>query len=139
VRACRPPRGARPDASADQPPTPRAAAGTGSQCRPAATPPAADGTGRPVRAAVPLRRPAPGNTPFSSGTKVNKGTVFPMNPPEEITPEHAGRLVGLLGMMGDLSRDALAFLVGHMAARDTELAIEAYAALMATELPAEGV
>ena len=62
-----------------------------------------------------------------------------MNPPEEITPDRAQRLVGLLGMMGDLSRDGLAFLVGHMAARDTDLAIEAYAALMATELPAEGV
>ena len=62
-----------------------------------------------------------------------------MNPPEEITPEHAERLVGLLAMMGDLGRDALGFLVGHMAARDTDLAIEAYAALMATELPAEGV
>ena len=62
-----------------------------------------------------------------------------MNHPEEITPEHAERLVGLLGMMGELGRDALAFLVGHMAARDTDLAIEAYAALMATELPAEGV
>ena len=60
-----------------------------------------------------------------------------MNPPEEITREHAERLVALLGMMGDLGRDGLAFLVGHMAARNIDLAIEAYGALMATELPTE--
>jgi hypothetical protein len=60
-----------------------------------------------------------------------------MNPPEEITPEHAERLVTLLCMMGDLDREGLAFLVGHMAAKDIDLAIEAYSALMATELPAE--
>jgi hypothetical protein len=61
-----------------------------------------------------------------------------MNPPEEITPQYAERLVGLLCMMGELSREGLAFLVGHMASKDIDLAIEAYGALMATELPAGG-
>ena len=61
-----------------------------------------------------------------------------MNPSDEITPQQAERLVTLLGMMSDLGRDGLAFLVGHMASRDTDLAIEAYAALMATDLPLEG-
>lgn len=60
-----------------------------------------------------------------------------MNPPEEITLEHAERLVGLLGMMGDLGREGLAFLVGHMASKDIDLAIEAFGALMATEVPLE--
>ena len=60
-----------------------------------------------------------------------------MNPPEEITPEHAGRLVGLLGMMGDLNRESLAFLVGHMAAKNIDLAIEAFGALMATQVSLE--
>jgi hypothetical protein len=60
-----------------------------------------------------------------------------MNPPEEITPQYAERLVALLGMMGDLGRDRLAFLVGHMAAKDVDLAIEAFGALMGTELPLE--
>jgi hypothetical protein len=60
-----------------------------------------------------------------------------MNPPKEITPEHAERLVTLLGMMGDLDREALGFLVGHMAAKNIDLAIEAYGALMATEVPVE--
>jgi hypothetical protein len=58
-----------------------------------------------------------------------------MIPPEEITPQHAERLVTLLGMVSDLDRDGLAFLVGHMASRDPELAIEAYGALLSTELP----
>lgn len=58
-----------------------------------------------------------------------------MNAPEEITPEYVERLVALLSMMGDLSREGLAFLVGHMASRDIDLAIEAYGALMTTELP----
>jgi hypothetical protein len=58
-----------------------------------------------------------------------------MNRPEEISPEYAESLVALLCMMGDLDREALAFLVGHMASRNVELAIEAYGALMATELP----
>jgi hypothetical protein len=56
---------------------------------------------------------------------------------EEITPEYANRLVTLLGMMGDLSRDALGFMVGHMASKDIDLAIEAFGALMGTELPLE--
>jgi hypothetical protein len=61
-----------------------------------------------------------------------------MNPPEEITPEQAERLVGLLSMMSDLGREALGFLVGHMASRNIDLAIEAYGALIGTELPLEG-
>ena len=60
-----------------------------------------------------------------------------MNPSEEITPQYAERLVAVLGMMGDLSRDGLAFLVGHMAAKNIDLAIEAFGALMGTELPLE--
>jgi hypothetical protein len=60
-----------------------------------------------------------------------------MNPPEEISPQHAERLVTLLGMMGELGRDGLAFLVGHMAAKNVDLAIEAFGALMGTELPLE--
>jgi hypothetical protein len=61
-----------------------------------------------------------------------------MNPLEGITPEHAERLVALLSMMGDLDRDGLGFLVGHMASRNIDLAIEAYGALMATDLPVDG-
>jgi hypothetical protein len=60
-----------------------------------------------------------------------------MNPPEEITPEHAGRLVALLGMMGDLNRESLAFLVGHMAAKNIDLAIDAFGALMTTDVSLE--
>ena len=60
-----------------------------------------------------------------------------MNHPEGISPQYAERLVALLGMMGDLSRDGLAFLVGHMAAKDIDLAIEAFGALMGTKLPLE--
>lgn len=60
-----------------------------------------------------------------------------MNHPGEITPEHAQRLVTLLGMMSDLGHEDLGFLVGHMASRDIDLAIEAYGALMATQLPPE--
>lgn len=66
---------------------------------------------------------------------MDKGTLIYMNHPEEITPEQAERLVALLGMMSDLGREALGFLVGHMASRNIDLAIEAYGALMATELP----
>jgi len=61
-----------------------------------------------------------------------------MNLPEEITPEYAERLVTLLGMMGELDRNGLGFLVGHMASKNIDLAIEAYGALMATELPVDG-
>jgi hypothetical protein len=60
-----------------------------------------------------------------------------MNHPEEITPEHAERLVTLLSMIGDLGREGLGFLVGHMASRNIDLAIEAYGALMGTNLPQE--
>jgi hypothetical protein len=59
-----------------------------------------------------------------------------MNHPEEITPQNAERLVTLLCMMGDLDREGLAFLVGHMASKNVDLAIEAYGALMATDLRA---
>jgi hypothetical protein len=59
-----------------------------------------------------------------------------MNHPHEISPEYAESLVALLAMMGDLDREALAFLVGHMAARDVDLAIQAYGALMTTKVPA---
>jgi hypothetical protein len=69
---------------------------------------------------------------------VAEGTLTCMNPPEEVTPEQAERLVGLLGMMSDLGREALGFLVGHMASRNVDLAIEAYGALIGTELPLEG-
>ena len=58
-----------------------------------------------------------------------------MNPPEEITPQYADRLVGLLCMTGDLGREGLPVLVGHLASKDIDLAIEAYGALMATDLP----
>jgi hypothetical protein len=58
-----------------------------------------------------------------------------MNPPKEISPEYAESLLSLLSMMGDLDREALGFLVGHMASKNLDLAIEAYAALMATQLP----
>jgi len=37
--------------------------------------------------------------------------------------------------MGDLDREALAFLVGHMASKNIDLAIEAYGALMTTQVP----
>ena len=60
-----------------------------------------------------------------------------MNPPEEITPEHAERLVALLGMLSDLGREGLAFMVGHMASKNIDLAIEAFGALMATEVSLE--
>ena len=66
-----------------------------------------------------------------------QGTLTGMNPSEEITPEHAERLVALFCMMGDLSREALGFLIGHMASKNIDLAIEALGALMATELPLE--
>jgi hypothetical protein len=69
---------------------------------------------------------------------VTKGTLTIMNPPEEITPEYAERLVALLGMMGDLDRQRLGFLVGHMASKNLDLAIEAYGALMATDVPLDG-
>jgi len=60
-----------------------------------------------------------------------------MNPPDEITPQQADRLVTLLGMMGDLDREGLAFLVGYTASKNVNLAIEAFGALMGTELPLE--
>jgi len=58
-----------------------------------------------------------------------------MNPPEEMTPEHAAQLITLLSMMGDLDRERMGFLVGYMASKDIDLAIEAYGALLASKLP----
>jgi hypothetical protein len=60
-----------------------------------------------------------------------------MNTPQEISPEYAKRLVSLLTMIGDVDREGMAFLVGHMASRNIDLAIEAYGALMTTALPSE--
>ena len=60
-----------------------------------------------------------------------------MNTPQEISPEHAQRLVSLLTMISDVDREGMAFLVGHMASRNIDLAIEAYGALMTTALPPE--
>ena len=60
-----------------------------------------------------------------------------MNHPEEITPQQAERLIALLGMMSDLGLEGLAFLVGHMASKNIDLAIEAYGALMSSEVPLE--
>ena len=60
-----------------------------------------------------------------------------MNHPEEITPQQAERLITLLGMMSDLGREGLAFLVGHMASKNIDLAIEAYGALMGSGVPLE--
>jgi hypothetical protein len=60
-----------------------------------------------------------------------------MNTPQEISPEHAQRLVSLLTMISDVDREGMAFLVGHMASRNIDLAIEAYGALMTTALPSE--
>ena len=60
-----------------------------------------------------------------------------MHHPEEITPEYAESLLTLLGMLSDLDRQALGFMVGHMASRNLDLAIEAYGAQLATELPKE--
>jgi len=67
----------------------------------------------------------------------NEGVVITMNPAEEINPQHADPLVTLLGMMGDLNREGLAFLVGYTASKNINLAVEAYGALMGTELPHE--
>jgi len=67
----------------------------------------------------------------------NEGVVTTMNPPKEINPQHADRLVVLLGMLGDLNREGLAFLVGYTASKNMNLAVEAYGALMGTELPRE--
>ena len=50
-----------------------------------------------------------------------------MNPSQEITPEYAERLVTLCTMISDVDREGMAFLVGHMAAKNVDLAIEATA------------
>jgi hypothetical protein len=60
-----------------------------------------------------------------------------MNTPHEISPEYAQRLVSLMIMISDVDREGMAFLVGHMASRNIDLAIEAYGALMTTALPSE--
>ena len=67
----------------------------------------------------------------------DKGTLTGMNPPQEITPEYAERLVTLCTMISDVDREGMAFLVGHMASRNIDLAIEAYGALMSTALPSD--
>jgi len=58
-----------------------------------------------------------------------------MNDHEEITPQHAEQLLAVVGMMNDLGRDSLGFLVGYMASKDIDLAIEAFGALMSAKLP----
>jgi hypothetical protein len=40
-------------------------------------------------------------------------------------------------MISDVDHEGMAFLVGHMASKNVDLAIEAYGALMATALPSE--
>lgn len=73
----------------------------------------------------------------SPKSEADKGTLTSMNPPQEISPEYAQRLVTLCTMISDVDREGMAFLVGHMASRDIDLAIEAYGALMSTTLPSE--
>jgi hypothetical protein len=73
----------------------------------------------------------------STDERGDKGTLTGMNTPQEISPEHAQRLVSLLTMISDVGREGMAFLVGHMASRNIDLAIEAYGALMTTALPSE--
>lgn len=58
-----------------------------------------------------------------------------MNHPEDITPEHAEQLLALVGMMSDLGRQSLGFLVGYMASKNIDLAVEAFGALMSAKLP----
>jgi hypothetical protein len=69
--------------------------------------------------------------------KEDKGTLTGMNTPQEITPEYAERLVTLCTMISDVDREGMAFLVGHMASKNIDLAIEAYGALLTTALPSE--
>ena len=49
----------------------------------------------------------------------------------------AEKLLKLLEMMSDLDRGELGFMVGHMAAQNVDLAIEAFGVLMTTTLPPE--
>jgi hypothetical protein len=49
----------------------------------------------------------------------------------------AEKLVKLLEMMSDLGRGELGFIVGHMAAKNVDLAIDAFGVLMTTTLPPE--
>jgi len=49
----------------------------------------------------------------------------------------AEKLVKLLEMMSDLDRGELGFMVGHMAAQNVDLAIQAFGVLMTTTLPPE--
>jgi hypothetical protein len=58
-----------------------------------------------------------------------------MNHSENLTPEHAEQLLALVGMMNDLGRQSLGFLVGYMASQNIDLAIEAFGALMSVTLP----
>ena len=84
-------------------------------------------------------RPALPGRNLAGGLASNgdKGTLTGMNTPQEISPEYAQRLVSLLTMISDVDREGMAFLVGHMASRNIDLAIEAYGALMTTALPLE--
>jgi len=52
-------------------------------------------------------------------------------------PAEADKLVKLLEMMADLGRGELGFMVGHMAAKNLDLAVEAFGVLMTTTLPPE--
>jgi hypothetical protein len=52
-------------------------------------------------------------------------------------PAEAEKLLKLLEMMADLDRGQLGFMVGHMAAQNVDLAIEAFGVLMTTTLPPE--
>ena len=71
----------------------------------------------------------------SLASNADKGNLISMNHPQEITPEYAERLVTLCTMISDVDSEGMAFLVGHMASRNIDLAIEAYGALMTTALP----
>jgi hypothetical protein len=71
----------------------------------------------------------------SLACNADKGSLTSMNHPQEITPEYAERLVTLCTMISDVDREGMAFLVGHMASKNIDLAIEAYGALITTALP----
>ena len=75
------------------------------------------------------------NWAYRLASEGDKGSLIGMNHPQEITPEYAERLVTLCTMISDVDREGMAFLVGHMASKNVDLAIEAYGALMSTALP----
>jgi hypothetical protein len=86
-----------------------------------------------------LGRPGPRGADLGLPARArgDKDTLTGMNHPQEITPEYAERLVTLCTMISDVDREGMAFLVGHMASKNIDLAIEAYGALMSTALPPE--